>query len=71
MAFAVIFVVFMILLVTAMVLSHFLKEGGLGKVDTAIPVLAITLLCLFMTILFFVAIPRTPFRFLAGAICGA
>ncbi len=65
MAFAVIFVVFMILLVTAMVLSHFLKEGGLGKVGTARPVLAITLLCLFMTILFFVAIPRTPFRFLA------
>jgi transglutaminase-like putative cysteine protease len=64
-AFAFIFIVFILLLVTAMVLSHFLKEGRLGKVGVAKPVMAITLLCLFMTILFFVAIPRTPFRFFA------
>ena len=62
--FGVIFVLFMILLVTAMVFSHFIKEGALGRVRLRKPVVAIVLLTLLGTIFFFVVIPRTPQRFI-------
>jgi transglutaminase-like putative cysteine protease len=62
--FGVIFVLFMILLVTAMIFSHFIKEGALGRVRLRKPVVAIVLLTLLGTIFFFVAIPRTPQRFI-------
>jgi len=62
-AFGVIFVVFMLLLVTAMVLSHFLKEGSLGRVKIRQPVIMIALLTIISTSVLFVLIPRTPQRF--------
>jgi len=62
--FGVIFVVFMVLLVTAMVLSHFLKEGTLGRVRLRRPVFAIVMLTMVCTIVFFMVIPRTPQRFI-------
>ncbi|OGW32564.1 MAG: hypothetical protein A2X59_06105 [Nitrospirae bacterium GWC2_42_7] len=64
-AFGFVFLIFMVLLVTAMVLSHFLKEGALGKTSIKIPVILISLLTLFVTAVFFVSIPRTAHRFLA------
>lgn len=62
-AFGVVFILFMVLLVTAMVLSHFLKEGAQGRVGIAKPVVVISLLTLLTTALFFIVIPRTPFKF--------
>ena len=63
-AFGVIFVIFMVLLVTAMVLSHFLKEGSLGRVKLRRPVIAIVALTIVCTVFFFVLLPRTPQRFI-------
>src|SRR5574340_183552 len=40
--FGFVFVVFMVLLVTAMVLSHFLKEGALGRIGILKPVFYIS-----------------------------
>ncbi|MBI5074560.1 MAG: DUF3488 domain-containing protein [Nitrospirae bacterium] len=62
--FGVIFVIFMVLLVTAMVLSHFLKEGTLGRVRIRRPVTAIVMLTVLCTAIFFMALPRTPQRFI-------
>jgi len=62
--FGVIFVIFMVLLVTAMVLSHFLKEGTLGRVRIRRPVVAIVMLTIACTAIFFMALPRTPQRFI-------
>ena len=62
--FGVIFVVFMILLVTAMVLSHFLKEGAWGRVRLRRPVITIVALTMVCTTLFFILLPRTPQRFI-------
>jgi protein-glutamine gamma-glutamyltransferase len=62
--FGFVFVVFMVLLVTAMVMSHFLKEGPLGTVKIRNPVLIISLCTLFMTALIFVVIPRTSYKML-------
>ncbi len=62
--FGVIFVIFMILLVTAMVLSHFLKEGTLGRVRLRRPVFVIVMLTMICTMLIFVVLPRTPQRFI-------
>ena len=62
--FGVIFVVFMTLLVTAMVLSHFLKEGALGRVRLRRPVISIVALTMVFTTLFFIVLPRTPQRFI-------
>jgi len=61
--FGVVFVVFMVLLVTAMVLSHFLKEGALGRVRIRKPVLLISLCTLLMTVVIFVLAPRTSYKF--------
>ena len=62
--FGFVFVVFMVLLVTAMVLSHFLKEGALGRTSILKPVLHISFFTLLLTVLIFVAVPRTTHRFL-------
>jgi transglutaminase-like putative cysteine protease len=62
--FGVIFVAFMMLLVTAMVLSHFLKEGALGKVRLRRPVIAIVAMTMVCTTFFFILLPRTPQRFI-------
>ena len=63
-AFGALFVLFMVLLVSAMVFSHFLKEGARGGVKIAKPVLVISLLTLLITSLFFIVIPRSPFKFI-------
>lgn len=62
--FGVIFMIFMVLLVTAMVLSHFLKEGTLGRVRLRRPVFVIVLLTVVCTAIFFMVLPRTPQRFI-------
>lgn len=61
--FGVVFVVFMVLLVTAMVLSHFLKEGALGRVKLSKPVLLISLCTLLLTVMIFVFFPRSSYKF--------
>jgi protein-glutamine gamma-glutamyltransferase len=61
--FGVVFVVFMVLLVTAMVLSHFLKEGALGRVRLRKPVFFISLCTLLMTVMIFVLFPRSSYQF--------
>jgi hypothetical protein len=60
--FGIVFIVFMVMLVTAMVLSHFLKQGTLGKVNTKKPVFIISILTVLATALIFVALPRTPHK---------
>lgn len=62
--FGVVFVVFMLLLVTAMVLSHFLKEGALGRIKAWKPVAFISFFTLLVTILIFILIPRTSHKFI-------
>jgi protein-glutamine gamma-glutamyltransferase len=62
--FGVIFVIFMVLLVTAMVLSNFLKEGAVGKVKIRNPVLIISLCTLLMTTLIFILLPRSSHKLL-------
>ncbi|MHB8881827.1 MAG: transglutaminase family protein [Thermodesulfovibrionales bacterium] len=59
-----VFVFFLVVLVAAMVLSHFLKEGHLEAGLLKRPVFLISCLTLLMTCLFFVLLPRTPYRFL-------
>jgi len=54
----------MMLLVTAMVFSHFLKEGRLEKLSVARPVYVISFMTLLLTLIFFVITPRTMHRFL-------
>ncbi len=61
--FGVVFVVFMVFLVTAMVLSHFLKEDALGRTGIRKPVLLISLLTILVTVMIFILIPRTSQRF--------
>jgi len=56
--FGVIFVVFLIALVTAMVISHFLKEGTLKKIRIKKPIIATSVLTLLVTIIFFISAPR-------------
>ncbi len=62
--FGVVFVVFMVFLVTAMVLSHFLKEGALGRIKVWKPVAFISFFTLLVTILIFILIPRTSHKFI-------
>lgn len=58
MAFGVIFVIFLIALVTAMVISHFLKEGTIRKIRLRAPVITISILTLIITGIFFISTPR-------------
>jgi transglutaminase-like putative cysteine protease len=58
MVFGVIFVFFLVALVTAMVLAHFVKEGTTLTVGIIKPVMSISVLIIFMTIIFFVSLPR-------------
>ncbi|MBI4690196.1 MAG: DUF3488 domain-containing protein [Nitrospirae bacterium] len=58
-AFGAVFVVFLIALVTAMVISHFLKEGTIKRIRFRGPVIAISILTLIITTIFFISAPRT------------
>lgn len=57
-AFGIIFLLFLVAFVSAMVLSHFVKEGTSKKVRVRAPVFAISVLALLFTFLFFVSLPR-------------
>jgi len=52
------FVVFLVIFVTAIVLSHFMKEDTLGSVSLKRPVAIITLAAFATTAIFFLAVPR-------------
>lgn len=56
--FGVVFIIFLIALVTAMVISHFLKEGTFRKIKLKMPVTVISILTLLATGIFFVSAPR-------------
>jgi transglutaminase-like putative cysteine protease len=62
--FGIVFIIFMIMLITAMVLSHFIKEGAIGRVDVGKPVIIILSLTLLTTAFFFISLPRSTHRFL-------
>lgn len=53
-----VFVLFLAVQIAAMVLSHFIKEGTLGKVSVKRPLVLISLSAFLMSAVFFVAIPR-------------
>jgi hypothetical protein len=57
-AFGIIFLIFLVAFASAMVLSHFVKEGTIVKLRFRSPVFAISLLTLFFTCIFFVSLPR-------------
>lgn len=58
MVFGVVFIIFLVTLVTAMVISHFLKEGTFRKIGLKLPVTAISILTLLTTDIFFISAPR-------------
>ena len=57
-AFGIIFIIFLIALVNAMVLAHFIKEGTTEKTSVKKPVTYISLLTLIITTILFVSTPR-------------
>lgn len=61
--FGIVFVVFLIALVAAMVFSHFAKEGRQEKVKLLMPVSLISVAALLLTAAFFLIMPRTAFTF--------
>jgi transglutaminase-like putative cysteine protease len=63
-AFGIVFILFIIMLVTAMILSHFLKEGSLGKISIKSTVVFLSILTLLTTVVIFIALPRTTKKFL-------
>jgi transglutaminase-like putative cysteine protease len=56
--FGVIFILFLITFVAAMVFAHFMKEGIASRVVIKKPVIYISFLTLLITVIFFVSIPR-------------
>ena len=56
--FGVIFIFFLVALVAAMVLAHFIREGTTIKAGIKEPVMFISFLTLLITIFFFLSIPR-------------
>jgi transglutaminase-like putative cysteine protease len=57
-AFGAIFVLFLVALVSAIVLAHFIKEGTTAKVNIRKPVALISVLSVLVTIAIFVSVPR-------------
>ena len=57
-AFGVIFVLFLVALVSAIVLAHFIKEGTTSRVALRKPVVLISALTVLVTIAIFVSVPR-------------
>jgi hypothetical protein len=52
------FVIFLLLFLSAIVLSHFIKEGALGKVSVKRPIFLVSVAALMLTVVFFISIPR-------------
>jgi transglutaminase-like putative cysteine protease len=63
--FGFIFIMFLVIFITAMVVAHFMKEGTSLQVRIRTPVIYITLLAMILTGIFFVVSPR-----LAGGLWG-
>jgi transglutaminase-like putative cysteine protease len=61
-AFGVVFVLFIVMLVAAMVLSHFMKEGFSDAGKLMKPLFLISLLVLVVTFSIFIALPRASVR---------
>jgi transglutaminase-like putative cysteine protease len=57
-AFGVIFVLFLIALVSAIILAHFIKEETISRVEIRKPVVLISALTVLVTIAIFVSVPR-------------
>lgn len=53
------FGIFIVIFMAAMVLSHFMKEGTLGKMRVSRPVTIVSVTALILTVFFFVSVPRT------------
>lgn len=56
--FGLLFILFLVVLVTTIVFSHFVKEGLVIKVNLKKPLIYISLLTMFITVIFFISIPR-------------
>jgi hypothetical protein len=56
--FGFLFVLFLVVFVTAIVFAHFIKEGATLRVDLRKPIFSISLLTLIVTVVFFISIPR-------------
>jgi hypothetical protein len=61
--FGIIFVVFLIALVSSILISHFIKEKIIEKIRLTSPVITISILVLFITGVFFVITPRIRIGF--------
>jgi transglutaminase-like putative cysteine protease len=57
-AFGVVFIFFLIVLVAAIIIAHFVKEEPTFRVDIKRPLIYISLLTLLSTVIFFISIPR-------------
>jgi len=57
-AFGVIFVLFLVALVSAIALAHFIKEGTTSRIEIRKPVVLISALTVLVTIAIFVSVPR-------------
>ncbi|MDA8432905.1 MAG: DUF3488 and transglutaminase-like domain-containing protein [Nitrospiraceae bacterium] len=62
--FGVVFVLFLVSLVAAMVFAHFVKEGRGAHIRLARPIVVISLLSVTVTSAFFVVLPRSSYTFL-------
>jgi transglutaminase-like putative cysteine protease len=60
--FGLVFAAFIVLLVTAMILSHFIKEGFSDLQEIKRPLIIISLLTIFVTLCIFIALPRASVR---------
>lgn len=63
-AFGIIFIFLLIMLVTAMVFSHYLKQGMVLTAAVLKPVAVISILTMIATTIFFLILPRTTEKFL-------
>jgi transglutaminase-like putative cysteine protease len=52
------FLAFLLMLLSAIVLTHFIKEGSLRRVSIRRPILFVSVTSLILTLIFFIAIPR-------------
>jgi transglutaminase-like putative cysteine protease len=62
--FGIVFILFLLTLVAAMVFAHFVKEAQGTRIRLVKPVAVISLLSLMTTSAFFVVLPRASYRFL-------
>jgi len=56
--FGILFIIFLVVFVTAIIFSHFVKEDAIAGINIKKPLLYISLLTLIITVVFFISIPR-------------